>query len=71
MKTMAEQRQEAADQIAAAFRSFGEARRHLTIWEFQEHVAKHLVQLGGQGFVASIGNVIVAGAAFEQKGAGK
>lgn len=53
--------------IKEAFRLFGEARRHLTIWEFQDSIGKRLTELGSQGFVASIGAAIVAAASDQQR----
>lgn len=64
--TRDEQVSEATANIKEAFRRFTEARRHLTIWEFQDFIAKHLNDLGSQGFVASIGEAIVAAAADQQ-----
>lgn len=56
--TSNEQRRAAVELIKSGFRCFIEARRHLTIWEFREAVAGHLTELGGQGFVSSIGTAI-------------
>lgn len=56
-------KEKAADHIKSAFRSFAEARRHLTIWEFQDHIAKNISELGGHGFIASMGEAITAATA--------
>lgn len=59
---------ESVEQIKEAFRLFGQARRHLTIFEFQDAIANRLTELGSQGFVASIGAAIVAASASQQSG---
>lgn len=56
------QRIKADEYIKSAFRCFVAARCHLTIGEFQKAVADQLKELGGQGFVASVGTAIVAAA---------
>jgi hypothetical protein len=57
---------EAEDKIRQAFRLLGDARTVMTAYEFTEFVSQNLAQmpegLGGQGFVASIGEMITKGA---------
>jgi len=50
----------ASSNIRNAFALFIEARRHLTIWEFQEALTKQITECGGHGFVASMGDAIIA-----------
>lgn len=58
----AEQRLQATDRLRAAFGLISDVRQTLTIWEFRDAIATNLSDLGGQGFVASIGEAIVKGA---------
>lgn len=57
-----EKQVQAIDNVKAAFASFVEARRWLTIGEFEDTVATHMKELGGRGFVVSVGGAIVAAA---------
>jgi hypothetical protein len=61
--TREEQKLEALSHLKTGFSHFAEARRHLTLGEFERAVTDHLESLGGQGFVASIGSAILAGTA--------
>lgn len=46
-------------EIRQAFRLIGDARADLTIWEFEEFIRSNLADLGGRGYVASIGQAIL------------
>ncbi len=64
------QHKEAEEFIKAGFRCFTEARRHLTIWEFREATARLLTELGGRGYVASVGAAIVEASNADGQSAG-
>jgi hypothetical protein len=50
--------EQAEKKVAEAFRLIGEARRDLTILEFEHYIRRSLRELGSQGFVESIGRAI-------------
>lgn len=51
--------------VKQAFRMMVEASTDLTIWEFEEFIRSNLSDLGGRGFVASIGKAIQDAATLE------
>lgn len=59
----------AESNIRNAFGLFIEARRHLTIGEFQDAIGRQIVECGGHGFVASIGQAISAAVSNQQNAA--
>ena len=56
------QQERAFERLKDAFADFIEIRKNLTIWEFEVMVRMHLQTLGGEGFVASMGEAISAAA---------
>lgn len=60
---MATKREQAELNIREAFRLLGEARTAMTKWEVSAFIGANLggspADLGGRGFVASIGHMIV------------
>ena len=52
-------------QIVEAIRLIGEARRHMTIWEFEAFIHGNVRTLGGHGFLCSIGKAILDGATID------
>ena len=51
--------------IRDAIRLIGEARRSLTLMEFQHFIRNNVKELGGHGFLCSIGQAILDGATIE------
>ncbi len=51
--------------IKDAMRSIGEARRDLTLEEFEHFIRNNTTELGGRGFLCSIGKAILDGATIE------
>lgn len=55
---------QAHKQIAEAFNLITESRKHLTIWEFENHIRASSTELGGKGFIESIGKAIARAAVY-------
>lgn len=56
--------QERAEQLVKqALLLIAKARMELTIWEFERYVAANQNELGGNGYLASIGQAIVSATA--------
>ena len=51
--------------IRQAIGHISEARKHLTIWEFEKFIRDHVRELGGHGFLCSIGEAILRAATIE------
>lgn len=51
--------------IQQAIELIVEARRHLTIGEFEKYIKGHIRELGGSGFLCSIGQAILDGATID------
>jgi hypothetical protein len=45
--------------VRNAFRAIADARREMTLYQFTVYVHEHLYDLGGSGFVKSIGMAVV------------
>jgi hypothetical protein len=51
--------------IREAINLITEARKHLTIWEFQTFIRDNVKELGSHGFLCSIGQAILEGATID------
>lgn len=55
----------AEEQVRGAIRIIADARTVLTIWELEEFIRENVDDLGGRGFVGSIGKAMSDGATVD------
>jgi hypothetical protein len=57
----------AQEQVKQALRLISEARKELTIWEFERYIRENVRDLGSHGFLCSIGEAILKAATIQHE----